>query len=90
VRTRTTSPRADLDAVRRRLQLGRRDGVAGIEGAAERPGNVEQHAAGEQRLDRVHAQRREAVRRLDRRVDAHAAVHRQVLRLVAQRVDVRA
>jgi hypothetical protein len=56
----------------------------------ERARDVEQHAARDQRRDRVGAERGEALRGLHLGGDHHAAVQAEILRLVAERVDVRA
>ena len=82
----------DLDALRgrNRLQLLRADHIAGDQrGDAAMPGDIEQDAAGHDRADVL-----DAVfgipAELDRLLRRHAAVEREIDRLVAERVDMRA
>src|SRR5207237_10244220 len=81
---------ANIDAglFRGALEIGGGDRVAGLEALCA--GDVEDHPTPNERIHRLDTQLLETRRRLDAFVDMNAAVKRQILCLVGERVDVSA
>ncbi len=85
---RVTLANLDVCGLRGALELVDGDRVLGRKALGA--GDVEQHSTGHERRHRIDAQDAESHRGLDSLVDVHPTVQREVLRLVSQRVDVRA